>query len=104
MQTVLEFLYSGVSYYAVKMSEISANLRFILQFYFNKGINVQARKEICAVYGQDTLSKATAKRWFSRFCSGFRSDFDVQNAPRNGRSITEKMDDILKVEQNQHVS
>ncbi|EFN81607.1 Histone-lysine N-methyltransferase SETMAR, partial [Harpegnathos saltator] len=85
------------------MSELSAKLRYILQFYFDKGANVaQAREEICAVYGQDTLSKATAKRWFSRFRSG---NFDVQDVLRSGRPITEKVDDILaKVEQDWHVS
>lgn len=79
------------------MSELSAKLHYILQFYFDKGANVaQTHKEICAIYGQDTLSKATIKRWFSRFRFG---NFDVQNASRSGQSITEKVDDILiKVE------
>ncbi|KAL9919300.1 histone-lysine N-methyltransferase SETMAR-like [Glossina fuscipes] len=85
------------------MSELSAKLRYILQFYFDKGTSAaQAREEICALYGQDTLSKATAKRWFSRFRSG---NLDVQDAPRSGRPITEKVNEILaKVEQDRHVS
>lgn len=85
------------------MSELSAKLRYILQFYFDRGTSAaQAREEICALYGQDTLSKATAKRWFSRFRSG---NLDVQDAPRSGRPITEKVNEILaKVEQDRHVS
>uniref|UniRef100_D3TLF6 Mariner transposase n=1 Tax=Glossina morsitans morsitans TaxID=37546 RepID=D3TLF6_GLOMM len=85
------------------MSELTAKLRSILQFYFDQGTNpAQAREEICAVYGQDTLSKATVKNWFSRFLSG---NFDVQDAPRSGRPSTEKADDILaKIEQDRHIS
>ena len=39
------------------MSKLSAKLRCILQFYFDKGTNAaQDREKIRVVYGQDTLS------------------------------------------------
>ena len=79
------------------------NIRHILQFYFDKGTNaVQACEESCVVYGQGTLSKATAKRWFSRFRSG---NFYVKDAFRTWWPITEKVDEIMSiVEQDRHVS
>lgn len=85
------------------MTEISEKIRYILQFYFDKGKNAaQARQKICAVYGQGSLSKATAKRWFARFRSG---NFDVKDAPRSGRPITEKVDEILqKIYEDRHIS
>lgn len=85
------------------MSEISEKIRYILQFYYDKGENAtQSCKKICAVYGQGTLSEATAKRWFSRFRSG---NFDIKDAPRPGRPITQKVDEIVaKVEQDRHIS
>ena len=43
------------------MSEISEKIRYILQFYYEKGENAtQAHEQICAVYGEGTLSKLTA--------------------------------------------
>lgn len=85
------------------MSEISAKIRYALQFYYDKGTNAaQAHKQICAVYGQDALSKETARRWFRRFRSG---NFDVKDAPRSGRPSTKKADKIIaKVKQDRHVS
>ncbi len=85
------------------MSEISEKIRYILQYHYDQGENAsQAREKICGVYGQDTLSKATAKRWFARFRSG---NFDVKDAPRSGRPITEKVDEILEmIEQDRHIS
>ncbi|XP_011154625.2 histone-lysine N-methyltransferase SETMAR-like [Harpegnathos saltator] len=85
------------------MSELPTKLRYILQFFLDKGANdEQAREEICAVYGRESLSKATAKRWFSRLRSG---NVDVQEAPRIRRPITKKVNGILaKVEQDRHIS
>lgn len=85
------------------MSETSEKIRTILQFYFDKGSNAsEAHQEICAVYGDNTLSKATAKRWFSHFRSG---NFHVADAPRSGRPVTEKLQEIMaKVQQDRHVS
>lgn len=77
--------------------------RNILQYHFDKGENAtQACANICDVYGPGTLSKATAKMWFSRIRSG---EFDVEDAPRSGRPIFEKADTFIeKVEQDRHIS
>ncbi|GBL92828.1 hypothetical protein AVEN_4536-1 [Araneus ventricosus] len=84
------------------MSERSEKLRYNLHFYFDKGTNsMQAHGEICAVYGQDTLSRTIVRRCFSLFRS---INFDVQDAPLCGRPITEKVNAILpKAKHDRHV-
>jgi len=45
-------------------------IRYILQ-YHDKGKNAtQACEKICAIYGEDTLSKSAARKWFTRFRAG----------------------------------
>ncbi|XP_011141333.1 histone-lysine N-methyltransferase SETMAR-like [Harpegnathos saltator] len=85
------------------MSKITTKLRYTLQFYFDKGVTpTEAHTEICAVYGQDCISKATVTRWFIRFRKG---NFNVRDAPRSGRPRTKKANDILaKVKQDRHIS
>ena len=78
-------------------------IRYILQ-YHDKGKNAaQACEKICAIYGEDTSSKSTARKWFARFRA---RNFDVKNEFRSDRSITEKSDEIImvKVERDKHVS
>jgi len=59
---------------------------------------MQAAKKICDVCGHDAISVRVTQSWFKRFQSG---NFDVKNASRSGRPITEKVDKIIeKVEQN----
>ena len=44
----------------------------------------------------------TVRNWFERFRSG---NFDVKDAPRSGRPVTEKVDEILQmVELDRHAS
>lgn len=78
-------------------------IRYILQFFFDQRESAaQACEKICAVYGPDALSKTGAKQWFARFRSG---NFDVKDAPRSGRPVIEKVEEMLEiVEQNRHVS
>jgi len=78
-------------------------IRYILQYCYDKGKNAaQACEKICAIYGEDTLSKSAARKWFTHFRAG---NFDVKDEPRSGRSITEKSDEIMvKVERDKHVS
>ena len=65
-------------------------LRYILQFFFDKGENAsQAAENVNSVYGPDTVTANHAQFWFRRFRSG---NFDVKNAPRSGRPIIEKID------------
>lgn len=94
---------SIISYTDVNISEISEKIRYILEFFFDKGEKAaQAHKNICAVYGEDAVSYPTAKRWFVRLISG---NFDVKDSPRTGRPICEKVDEILKkVEEDRHIS
>ena len=79
-------------------------IRYILQYHYDKGYKnaAQTCEKICAIYGEDTLSKSAARKWFARFRAG---NFDVKDEPRSGRSITEKSDEIMvKVERDKHVS
>ncbi|EFN85671.1 hypothetical protein EAI_07018, partial [Harpegnathos saltator] len=81
-----------------KMEKGNEKLRFILQYYYDKGKNAaQACEKMCAVYGEGTLSKCAARKWFAHFRSG---NFDVKDESRSGHPITEKADEILeKVQQ-----
>lgn len=85
------------------MCEISEKIRHILLFFYEKGENAaQARQNICAVYGEDTLSKSAARKWFARFRSG---NLEVKDAPRTGRPIVEKVDEIFqKIHEDRHIS
>jgi [histone H3]-lysine36 N-dimethyltransferase SETMAR len=54
-------------------------------FSFKKGKNaVQARKKLSDVYGKDVLTERQCQNWFEKFRSG---NFDVDDAPRSGRSV-----------------
>jgi len=59
-------------------------------------------KKICNVYGHDAISVRVTQNWFKYFQSG---NFDVKDAPRSGRPVTGKVDEIIKkVEQDRHIS
>ncbi|EZA56911.1 hypothetical protein X777_02762 [Ooceraea biroi] len=50
------------------MENQSEHFRNTLLFYYRKGKNaVQARKKLCAVYGEDVLSERQCQNWFSKF-------------------------------------
>lgn len=85
------------------MEAPTEEIRVILKFYFHKGKNAsQAREKICEVYGDDALKTRIAQKWFARFRSG---NFDVKDAPRSGRPITARVDEILeKIGQNPHAT
>ena len=53
------------------------------------------------MYGEGTLSKCDARKWFSRFPSG---NFDVKDEARSGHPITEKADEILEKVQQDSIS
>ncbi|KAG5346731.1 SETMR methyltransferase, partial [Acromyrmex charruanus] len=77
--------------------EINKEKIRILQYYYDKGKNAaQACEKICAIYGEDTLSKSAARKWFARFRTG---NFDVKDEPRSGRPEI-----MEKVERDKHVS
>lgn len=83
------------------MSEFSEKIRYVMLFYYQKGKNAATTcRKICAVYGENAISERQTQKWFARFRSG---NFDVRDAPGRGRSVTEKVDEILKlVEQDRH--
>lgn len=74
---------------------ISQEIRNVLLFYFKKGVKPdETFKKICAVYGQNALSKPAVTHWFHRFRSG---DFSVEDQHRSRRPATEKVDEIFKL-------
>ncbi|GFV94675.1 histone-lysine N-methyltransferase SETMAR [Trichonephila clavipes] len=76
-----------------------AKIRYILQFFFDKGENASQVVEIVnGVYGPNTLTANYVQFWFLHFRSGI---FDVKDAPRTGRSVVKNVDkitDIIKVD------
>lgn len=85
------------------MSESKEEIRYILKFYYKKGKNAtQAAKKNCDVYGPNAVSVRVAQVWFKRFQAG---NFDIKDASRSGRPVTDKIDAIFeKVEQDRHIS
>ncbi|KAJ0176832.1 hypothetical protein K1T71_008011 [Dendrolimus kikuchii] len=62
----------------------------------------QAAKKICDVYRPNAVSVRVAQIWFKRFQS---RNFDIKDARRSGRPVTDKIDAIFeKVEQDRHIS
>ncbi|GFV65900.1 histone-lysine N-methyltransferase SETMAR [Trichonephila clavipes] len=78
-------------------------IRYILQFFFDKGENASQVAEIVnVVYGADTVTVNCVQFWFRRFRSGI---FDVKDVPHTGGSIVENVDkitEIIKIDE--HVS
>ncbi|KAL9876423.1 histone-lysine N-methyltransferase SETMAR-like isoform 1-T3 [Glossina fuscipes fuscipes] len=85
-------VHSVVSYSVLKMEVNKEKIRYILQFFFDKGENAsQAAKIVNGVYGSDTVTANYVQFWFRRFRSGI---FDVKDAPRTGRPVVENVDKI----------
>ncbi|GBP95746.1 Histone-lysine N-methyltransferase SETMAR [Eumeta japonica] len=62
----------------------------------------QVAKKICDVHEPNAGSVRVAQNWFKRFQS---SNFDVKVEPRSGRPVTDKVDAILDiVEQDHYIS
>lgn len=56
-----------------------------------------AFREICAVNGKNTVSKAKCSAWYRRFCDG---QFDLDDAPRSGRPATTDDNQVLALIRN----
>ncbi|GFY01688.1 histone-lysine N-methyltransferase SETMAR [Trichonephila clavipes] len=71
-------------------------IRYILQFFFDKGKNASKVAEIVnGVYGADTATANYVQFWFRRFRPGI---FDVKDAPRTGRPVVVyKITEIIEV-------
>ncbi|XP_070528296.1 histone-lysine N-methyltransferase SETMAR-like [Cardiocondyla obscurior] len=78
-------------------------IRYILQFFLDKGENVsQAVKIVNDVYGLVTVTVNYAQFWFRRFRCG---NFDVKDAPRIERPVIENSDKIMEMfEVDRHIS
>lgn len=78
------------------MSEISEEIRHVMLFYYSRKAKSGAKtcRKICAVYGENAVTERTVQLWFNRFRTG---NFDVKDAPRSGRPITAKANEILQM-------
>ena len=57
----------------------------IMFYYFKKGENTtEMQKQICAVYGEGTVTDQTCQKWLAKFHAG---DFSLDNAPWSGRPV-----------------
>lgn len=60
--------------------------RHLLLFAFNRGMKAaEAARDICGVYGRDSITERTTQKWFSRFRDG---NFDLNDTERAGRPVT----------------
>jgi len=51
------------NYFILKMEIKKKKIRYILQYHYDKGKNAeQAYEKICAIYGEDILSKSAARK------------------------------------------
>jgi hypothetical protein len=56
-----------------------------LLYEFNRGSKAtEAVRNICAVYGEDSIAVRTAQIWFVRFKQG---NFDMSDIPLSGRYL-----------------
>ncbi|GFV23786.1 histone-lysine N-methyltransferase SETMAR [Trichonephila clavipes] len=70
-------------------------IRYILQFFFDKGENVShAAVIVNGVYGDDTATASYVQFWFRRFRSGI---FDVKDSSRIGWPVVENVDKITEI-------
>ena len=57
----------------------------IMFYYFKKGeYTTEMQKQICAVYGDATVTNQTCSKWLAKFHA---RDFSLDNAPWSGRPV-----------------
>ncbi|GFU79826.1 histone-lysine N-methyltransferase SETMAR [Trichonephila clavipes] len=85
------------------MEDSKKKIRYILQFFIDKGENAgQVAEIVKGDYGVITVKANYVQFWFRRFPS---SIFDVKNAPRTGRPVVEIVDKITEImEVDRHLS
>ncbi|GFV33167.1 histone-lysine N-methyltransferase SETMAR [Trichonephila clavipes] len=77
------------------MEVTKEKIRFILQFFFDKGENAKQVVEIeNGVYEADIVAANYEQFWFRRIRSGI---FDVKDAPRTGLPVVENVDKITEI-------
>jgi hypothetical protein len=63
------------------------HFRHLLLYEFNRGSKAaEAARNICAIYGEDSIAETTVQKWFSGFKQG---NFDTGDNPRLGRYLVE---------------
>jgi hypothetical protein len=56
------------------------NFRHLLLYEFNRGSNAaEAARNICVVYGEDSIAERIAQKWSARFKQG---NFVISDTPR----------------------
>ncbi|XP_060650219.1 histone-lysine N-methyltransferase SETMAR-like [Drosophila nasuta] len=77
------------------MEKNKEKIPHILQYYYDKGKNaIHAANKICAVYGPDTVSISTARRWFQSLRSGAEV---VEDEPPSGRPVVKNCDKLAEL-------
>ncbi|PRD17719.1 UNVERIFIED_CONTAM: Histone-lysine N-methyltransferase SETMAR [Trichonephila clavipes] len=70
-------------------------IRYILQFFFDKGENSsQVAETADSVYSADTVTANYLQFWFRQFRSGI---FDIKDAPHTGRPVVKNVDKITEI-------
>jgi hypothetical protein len=65
--------------------EKNEHFRRLLHYKFNRGSNAaEAARNICVIYGEDSIAEITAQKLFARFKQG---NFDMNDTPRSGRHL-----------------
>jgi len=71
------------------------HLRHILLFFFKKDKNaVEAQREICDVYGEDSIKERMCQKWFGKF---HNRNFNLNDAARSERSNKVDDDNIMSL-------
>lgn len=85
------------------MAPTNQHLREVMLFHFKEGLSApESAMKICAVYGQDTTSDRTVRRWYERFRDG---GDDVADRPRSGRPPVVESSQICDlVDSNSHLT
>jgi hypothetical protein len=62
--------------------EKNKHFRHLFFYEFNRGSKAaKAARNICAVYGEDSIAERRAQKWFVHFKQG---NFDMSDTPRSG--------------------
>ena len=76
-------------------STFSAYYALLFQEWYKCKWN--AKKKVCAVYGEGAITDQTRQKWFAKFRAG---DFSLDNAPQLGRPVEVDSDQIETIIEN----
>ena len=80
------------------MEENMQHFQHFMLYYFKKGKNAsEMPKQICAAYGEGTVTDQTCQKWFLMFHAG---DFLLNDAPGLGRPVEADSDQIETLTEN----